>query len=148
MTCKIKEFLEADRPSVIALWQRCGLTRPWNDPGTDIDLAVRELNATLLVGMADEAIIASLMVGFDGHRGWVYYLAVEPGWQRKGIGRQMMLAAEDWLKVRDAPKIQLMVRHDNGAALGFYEALGYAVQETTVLGRRLHYSPDKSIVPI
>jgi ribosomal protein S18 acetylase RimI-like enzyme len=137
MACKIREFLEGDRSSVIALWQHCGLTRPWNDPATDIDLAVREPNATLLVAVADEMIIASLMVGFDGHRGWVYYLAVEPGWQRRGIGRGMMLAAEDWLKARSAPKIQLMVRHDNKAALGFYEALGYAVQETTVLGRRL-----------
>lgn len=137
MACKIREFLEADRQSVIALWQHCGLTRPWNDPFTDIDLAVREPNAALLIGVADETIIASLMVGFDGHRGWVYYLAVEPGWQRRGIGRGMMRAAEDWLKARDAPKIQLMVRHDNGAALGFYKALGYVVQETTVLGRRL-----------
>jgi ribosomal protein S18 acetylase RimI-like enzyme len=137
MGWKIREFLEPDRASVIALWQRCGLTRPWNDPSTDIDLAVRERNATLLVGVADEMIIASLMTGFDGHRGWVYYLAVEPGRQRQGIGRGMMLAAEDWLKARDAPKIQFMVRHDNRAALGFYEALGYAVQETTVLGRRL-----------
>ncbi len=137
MTWKIREFLEADRASIIALWQCCGLTRPWNDPSTDIDLAVRERNATLLAGVADETIIASLMTGFDGHRGWVYYLAVEPVWRRRGIGRGMMLAAEDWLKERDAPKVQFMVRHDNSVALGFYEALGYAVQETTVLGRRL-----------
>jgi ribosomal protein S18 acetylase RimI-like enzyme len=77
------------------------------------------------------------MVGFDGHRGWVYYLAVDPGRRRRGLGRSLMAAAEDWLMVRGAPKLQLMVRSDNEAAMGFYQRLGLERQEVIVLGRRL-----------
>ena len=77
------------------------------------------------------------MVGFDGHRGWVYYLAVDPGRRRRGLGRSLMAAAEDWLMVRGAPKLQLMVRSDNEAAVGFYQRLGLERQEVIVLGRRL-----------
>jgi ribosomal protein S18 acetylase RimI-like enzyme len=80
------------------------------------------------------------MVGFDGHRGWVYYLAVAPSHQRQGIGRMLMVAAEDWLRAEGAPKIQLMVRDDNTDARGFYAALGYAVQPVITMGKRL----DKS----
>jgi ribosomal protein S18 acetylase RimI-like enzyme len=77
------------------------------------------------------------MVGFDGHRGWVYYLAVDPGRRRRGLGRSLMAAAKDWLMVRGAPKLQLMVRSDNEAAVGFYQRLGLERQEVIVLGRRL-----------
>ncbi|WP_395942385.1 GNAT family N-acetyltransferase, partial [Brevundimonas aurantiaca] len=79
----------------------------------------------------------TIMVGFDGHRGWVYYLAVDPGRRRRGLGRSLMAAAEDWLMVRGAPKLQLMVRSDNEAAMGFYQRLGLERQEVIVLGRRL-----------
>jgi ribosomal protein S18 acetylase RimI-like enzyme len=85
----------------------------------------------------DDQLVASLMLGFDGHRGWIYYLAVAPEHQERGIGRGMMGAAEAWMRARNAPKIQLMVRHENHAALGFYAALGYEVQMTSVLGKRL-----------
>jgi len=133
----VRDFEENDRDAVIRLWERCGLTRSWNDPYADIDLAMAAPNATLLVGLLDSDLITSLMVGFDGHRGWVYYLAVAPEEQRRGCGRLMMNVAEDWLRARDAPKIQLMVRDDNRAAIRFYEALGYEVQKTTTLGKRL-----------
>ena len=137
MDVSIRDFREADRAAVIALWQRCGVTRPWNDPDTDIDLAVAAPNAAILVAARGSAIVATLMLGFDGHRGWIYYLAVDPEQQKRGIGRRMMGEAEAWLSARNAPKIQLMVRNDNQAALGFYAALGYDLQQTSVLGKRL-----------
>jgi ribosomal protein S18 acetylase RimI-like enzyme len=128
---------EADMESVVALWERCGLTRVWNDPRADFRMALQTQTATILLGRDGAALIASVMVGFDGHRGWIYYLAVDPPRQRAGHGRAMMAAAEAWLKERGAPKLQLMVRDGNDAALGFYERLGLERQATVVLGKRL-----------
>lgn len=137
MELAIRDFAEADRAALISLWQRCGLTRPWNDPNTDIDLAVAASDASILVGTRDGVLVASLMLGFDGHRGWVYYFGVDPEHQKRGLGRRMMEAAEGWMRARGVPKIQLLVRDDNRAALGFYAALGYDVVQTTTLGKRL-----------
>lgn len=128
---------EQDRDAIIALWRACDLTRPWNDPAKDFDRALSGENATILVSEQDNAIFGSVMVGEDGHRGWVYYLAVAPNAQRNGLGRKLMQAAEDWISARNIPKSQLMVRTDNEAALGFYEALGYEVQAVATLGKRL-----------
>lgn len=132
---------EADQDAVIALWQECGLTRPWNDPAADFARAMAGTDSAVLV-MRDDGgdgagagLLGSIMVGYDGHRGWVYYLAVSLDRQRGGIGRALMAAAEDWLSARGAPKIQLMVREDNAAALGFYEALGLERQKVVTLGR-------------
>jgi ribosomal protein S18 acetylase RimI-like enzyme len=119
------------------LWERCGLTRPWNDPATDITLALAGPTSAILGVFDGEALIGSAMVGYDGHRGWVYYVAVDPDRRGEGLGRALMEASEAWLKALGAPKLQFMVRHDNAVALGFYERLGYEVQATTVLGRRL-----------
>lgn len=126
-----------DGPAVTALWRACGLTRPWNDPDGDFALALSGPASIVLVARGADAIDGSVMVGFDGHRGWVYYLAVAPGHQRGGLGRALMAAAEDWLRGRGAPKIQLMVREDNHAALDFYEALGLERQKVVTLGRFL-----------
>lgn len=126
-----------DIPALVALWEACGLTRPWNDPGRDARLAIEGATSVIL-GLRDgEALIASVMVGFDGHRGWVYYLAVAPDRRRQGLGRSLMAAAEAWLRERNAPKLQLMVRTTNAEALGFYEALGLERQEVVTLGRFL-----------
>ena len=84
---------------------------------------------------ATDGIAGSVVVGFDGHRGWVYYLAVDPAARGAGLGRTLIAAAEAWLRIRGAPKLQLMVRSDNAAALGFYEALGLARQDVVVFGR-------------
>jgi len=127
----------ADSDEVIALWHACGLTRPWNDPAADFARAVQGAASAILLGREDDTLVASVMVGHDGHRGWVYYLAVAPDRRRAGLGRDMMAAAEAWLKARDVPKIQLMVRDDNVAALGFYEALGLERQPVITLGRFL-----------
>jgi ribosomal protein S18 acetylase RimI-like enzyme len=128
-----------DAPAVIALWHACTLIRPWNDPQADFTLALETTTSTILVAREGGAITGSVMVGFDGHRGWIYYLAVAPGRQREGIGCALMAAAEDWLRKQNAPKIQLMVRDDNAAALGFYAALGYDVQKVVTIGKRLDF---------
>ncbi len=127
----------ADQGAVTALWARCGLTRPWNDPDADFALALRGATSTVLVARRGDAVISSVMVGFDGHRGWIYYLAVDPEAQRQGLGRAMMAAAEAWLRERGAPKLQLMVRKGNDPALKFYARLGLELQAVVTLGKRL-----------
>ncbi len=127
----------ASRTAVIALWQAADLTRPLNDPERDFDLALANPTSTILLAQDGDALIGSVMVGFDGHRGWVYYLASDPARRGEGIGRALMAAAEDWLRERGSPKIQLMVRSDNAKAQGFYTTLGYEVQNVVTIGRRL-----------
>jgi len=101
---------DADIADVGALWQACGLTRPWNDPAADIALARRGPNSTVLIGRDGNAIVATAMVGHDGHRGWVYYVAVDPVRRTQGHGRTIMNAAEDWLRRAGIAKLQLLVR--------------------------------------
>lgn len=122
---------------VIALWEACGLTRPWNDAAADFRRALEGTTSDILCLEQDGMLMATVMVGYDGHRGWVYYLAVSPDCRDKGLGRRMMEAAENWLRDRDAPKIQLMVRDDNEQAIGFYKAVGYEIQPVVTIGRRL-----------
>lgn len=122
---------------VIELWRTCDLTRLWNDPVSDFTKAVENSTSDILLLTISDTLIATIMVGFDGHRGWVYYLAVHPDHRRRGLGKRMMEAAEDWLRERGAPKIQLMVRSDNADVIAFYEALGLERQDVVTLGRRL-----------
>ena len=133
----IRPIRDGEDEAVIALWTAYGLTRPWNDPVADLNLAKGGATSAVLVAADDAGIGGTIMVGFDGHRGWVYYLAVDPGRRRTGLGRSLMAAAQDWLMVRGSPKLQLMVRSDNEAAMGFYQRLGLERQEVIVLGRRL-----------
>ena len=128
---------DADVADVVALWQTCGLTRPWNDPATDIAFARRGSNATVLIGRGGGLIVATVLVGHDGHRGWVYYLAVDPDHRQKGYGRVMMDAAERWLRERGVEKLQLMVRPDNKSVKDFYQSLGYAEQERIIYAKWL-----------
>ena len=128
---------DGDITEVIALWQRCGSTRAWNDPAGDIVLARKETNATVLVGRNDGVLVASVLVGHDGHRGWVYYVAVDPEHRKKGAGRAIMTAAEDWLRARSILKLQLMVRPDNTQVQAFYETLDYDEQERIVYAKWL-----------
>lgn len=130
----IADATQVDADAVIALWQACGLTRPWNDPRADFNRALAGPSSTVLVLREGSAIAASAMVGHDGHRGWVYYLATDPDRRRAGLGRTMMAAAEDWLRARRVPKLQLMVREGNDAALAFYAALGLEQQPVVTLG--------------
>lgn len=135
---QISTATESDMDDVIALWGACELTRPWNDPGADYRLALTNETSAILLAHSEGDLVASVLTGFDGHCGWVYYLAVNPNFQTQGLGRKMMAAAEAWLRDRDAPKIQLMVRDDNEQAIGFYKALGYDVQPVVTIGRKLN----------
>ena len=128
----------ADAETAVALWQGCGLTRPWNDPHADFARALAGATSTILLARADGDVIGSVMVGHDGHRGWLYYLAVAPDRRGQGIGRALFAAAEHWLCAAGAPKVQLMVRSDNADALAFYDAIGLARQDVVVLGRFLN----------
>ena len=128
---------DGDVADVIALWQRCGLTRPWNDPASDIALARKGENAAMLAGRDDSGIVASVLVGHDGHRGWVYYVAVDPDCRHKGYGRVIMDAAEHWLRLRGIEKLQLMVRPDNSQVQAFYRSLGYLEQERIIYAKWL-----------
>src|SRR5882762_9228067 len=117
----IAPIADGDVADVVALWQRCGLTRPWNDPAADIALARRGPSSALLVGRQDGAIVATAMVGHDGHRGWVYYVAVDPDCRKRGYGRVIMAAVEDWLRQAGISKLQLLVRRENAQANAFYQ---------------------------
>ena len=133
----ITAISDADVPAVVALWQRCGLVRPWNDPAADIALARASECSDILVGRAGEAIAASVLVGHDGHRGWVYYVAVDPDHQRRNFGGIIMAAAEDWLRQRGVEKLQLMVRPDNIQVNAFYKSLGYGEQKRVIYAKWL-----------
>ncbi len=133
----IAPIADSDVAAVVALWQACGLTRPWNDPAADIALARRGANSAVLVGRDANALVASVMVGYDGHRGWVYYVAVDPDHRHKKYGRVIMDAAENWLRQRGIEKMQLMVRSDNTGVKAFYEQLGYLEQERVVYAKWL-----------
>jgi len=133
----IRPIADGEEAAVIGIWSVCGLTRPWNDPAQDLKLARDTAASTVLVAADGGRIVGSVMVGFEGHRGWVYYLAVDPQHRGTGLGRRLMAAAENWLTAQGAPKLQLMVRAENTAALAFYERLGLERQEVVVMGRRL-----------
>lgn len=121
----------------VALWHEVGLTRPWNDPDADLRRAVEGPTSTVLAAVEHGTLLGTVMVGYDGHRGWVYYLAVDPQRRRAGTGRALMAAAEQWLRDRAVPKLNLMVRGTNRDVVAFYEALGYTDGDVVVLGKFL-----------
>jgi hypothetical protein len=131
----VQELSEVDQSAVITLWREVGLTRAWNDPASDFQRALSGPTSAVLGLRADSALVGTVMVGHDGHRGWMYYLAVVPTSQRQGRGRQLVAAAEEWLRHRGAVKVQLMVRDGNADARHFYEQFGYAAGDVTVLAR-------------
>jgi ribosomal protein S18 acetylase RimI-like enzyme len=133
----IRPFRAGDEGTVIALWQSCGLTRPWNDPRKDIARKLAVQPELFLVGELGGEVVATVMAGYEGHRGWVNYLAVAPAQQRKGVGRTLMREVEQRLQERGCPKINVQVRNGNGSALAFYARLGYAQDEAVSLGKRL-----------
>jgi ribosomal protein S18 acetylase RimI-like enzyme len=121
----IRPLNDGEEEAVVALWEACGLTRPWNDPKQDIAFARGKPNSEVLVGLAEGRILASAMVGHDGHRGTMYYVSVDPACRGRGLGRRMVAGAEAWLKERGVWKVNLLVRKGNEAVLGFYAEQGY-----------------------
>jgi len=137
MPIDIRSAMDEDVPSIIALWHKCDLSRDYNNPDRDIAFARSGPSSDILVGETDGKIVGSVMVGYDGHRGYVYYVAADPDHAGQGIGRRMMDAAEAWLKDRDVWKLNLMVRESNLQVLGFYDAIGYERQPRAVLTKWL-----------
>ncbi len=138
---EIRPFREADRAGVTALWRATLDIPPHNDPDRDIDFCRLSGHGEVLVASRLNETVGAVMVGHDGHRGWVYYLAVHPPWRRQGLGGKLMAAAEAWLAERGAPKVNLLVRPGNGAVQAFYERLGFAVEPRLNLGKTLGSAP-------
>jgi ribosomal protein S18 acetylase RimI-like enzyme len=134
---EIRPFRRADEAAVIALWAACELLRPWNDPHRDIERKLTVQPELFLVATAGRDVVGSVMAGYDGHRGWVNYLAVAADHRRDGLGRRLMGAAETGLLALGCPKLNIQVRAGNSAVVAFYEALGYAVDDVVSLGKRL-----------
>ena len=134
---KIRSYQPQDEAAVIALWHDCGLVRPWNDPRKDIARKLTAQPELFLVGTVDALPVATAMVGFDGHRGWVYYLAVASSHRQQSYGTLLMREAEHLLMERGCPKLCLMVRSSNAGVIEFYRQLGYTQDEVVSLGRRL-----------
>lgn len=135
MSLVIRAFRVSDTEAVVALWERAGLTRPWNDPRKDIERKLAVQPELFLVALDGSGLVGSVMAGYDGHRGWLYYLASAR--HGEGIGRGLVVEAERRLEAMGCPKVQLMVRPDNTGAHGFYEALGYEPFEIWATGKRL-----------
>ena len=138
---------ENDIPEIIALWNLCGLIRPWNDPDRDINMALSTVSSTILAARGDTAanIISSVMVGYDGHRGYVYYVCVHPDEQGKGYGRKVMQAATTWLLEKGVWKLQLLVRGSNLGVVEFYRSIGFVKSDCILLEKWIDPSnPRKS----
>ena len=138
----IRPIEDTDVEATITLWQSCGLTRPWNDPRNDIEFAKGKANSEILVGQRDGEIVSAVMVGHDGHRGAIYYLAVAPAHQGQGFGRMIHIAAAKWLHGKGVWKVNLMVRSENVSVAKFYEKLGYSQNSVISLGKLI--TPEES----
>ena len=141
MKLKIRSFEISDENAVVQLWTDCGLVVPWNNPHRDIRRKLKVQSDLFLVGCAEDDVIATVMAGYEGHRGWINYLAVHPRHQRKGIARQMMDAAEAKLRKAGCPKINLQVRSTNTAVIEFYNNIGFKLDDVVSFGKRLE--PDE-----
>jgi ribosomal protein S18 acetylase RimI-like enzyme len=133
----VRSFEPADRDSVISLWRESGLLRPWNDPFKDIARKVAEQPELFLVGESRGTVVATAMVGYEGHRGWIYYMAVAPDMQGHALGGQMIREAEQLLLARGCPKVCLMVRSTNTGVIDFYRKQGYEVDSVVAMAKRL-----------
>jgi ribosomal protein S18 acetylase RimI-like enzyme len=139
MTLTVRPYQPADEAAVVARWEQCGLTRPWNDPVKDIRRKLRVQPDLFLVGVVGGEVVATAMAGYDGHRGWVYYLGVAPGHLRRGYGRELLAEVEGRLRALGCPKINLQVRTANAAAVEFYRSVGFMPDDVVSLGKRLEH---------
>jgi ribosomal protein S18 acetylase RimI-like enzyme len=148
---EIRPYAAADFDAVVALWDAAGISVPYNDPALDIPRALASPNARLFVGTEDGAVVGTVLAGHEGHRGWLYKLAVAPDHRRRGLGRQLVAHAEAWLAAQDMPKINLMIRDTNAEVRDFYVRLGYAVAPRLVMQKGLdpdHANPTAATLDI
>ncbi|MCY4450608.1 MAG: GNAT family acetyltransferase [Immundisolibacterales bacterium] len=141
---RIRAIRDGDEDEVIELWRACDLVRPWNDPRRDIEGARARATSEVFVAVDEKRaghIAGSVMAGFDGHRAWVYYVAVAPAHRSGGLGGRLMRHAESWLAGLGAPKVMLMIREENEGVRRFYDGLGYEVEKRTIMSRRVSGSP-------
>lgn len=137
MKMEIRPFNQNDEESVVQLWAACGLIVTWNNPRRDIRRKLKIQPEMFLVACSEDKIIATVMAGYDGHRGWINYLAVHPQHRRSGVGRRMMEEAENLLAAAGCPKINLQIRSKNAAAIAFYKRIGFKADDVVSLGKRL-----------
>jgi ribosomal protein S18 acetylase RimI-like enzyme len=133
----IRSFHIDDEPAVVALWQQCGLTRPWNDPYKDVARKLAIQPELFLVGTQSASIVATVMAGYEGHRGWINYLAVAPAFRGRGYARALMHRVEERLLAMGCPKISLLIRSSNPEVMAFYRHIGYAQDDVATFGKRL-----------
>jgi ribosomal protein S18 acetylase RimI-like enzyme len=136
----VRTYSGEDQRAVIDLWDRCGLLRPWNNPVKDISRKLRANSDWFIVAVVRDKIVGSIMIGYEGHRGWINYLAVDPSLRRQGVGRRLMEQAEELLRNAGCPKINLQIRSANKETADFYASLGYLQDDVISLGKRL--DPD------
>jgi ribosomal protein S18 acetylase RimI-like enzyme len=141
---EIRPFDLSDEENVIKLWTDCGLVVPWNNPHSDIQRKIKVQAEGFLVAVADGQIISTVMAGYEGHRGWINYLAVNPQYRYTGIGRSMMEAAEAYLRAAGCPKINLQVRSSNAGVIEFYNRIGFKMDDVVSLGKRLEPDEEKT----
>jgi ribosomal protein S18 acetylase RimI-like enzyme len=134
---QIRVFQDSDAEDVVALWAACGLLRPWNDPRKDIARKLTVQRDLFLVGCAGDRMVGTVMAGYDGHRGWINYLAVDPARRRQGFARALIAAVEARLRALGCPKINLQIRADNREAIAFYQRIGFAEDAVISMGKRL-----------
>jgi ribosomal protein S18 acetylase RimI-like enzyme len=137
MKLRIRTYQESDKKELIQLWKDCGLVVPWNNPELDIERKLNQNSDEILVGLIDDKIVATAIVGYDGHRGWIYYLGVNPKYQKLGFGNQLMREAEKYLLSIGCPKINIMVRESNTEVINFYGSIGYKKDTVITMSKRL-----------
>ena len=133
----IRPYKEVDKEALVSLWNMCKLTVPWNDSYKDITRKIKVQAELLLVGQLEDKLIASVMAGYDGHRGWINYFAVHPEFQSRGYGKQLMDNVENRLRELGCPKINLQIREENEKVLPFYQDLGFIEEKRINMGKRL-----------
>ncbi len=134
---QIRSYQESDQDAVVVLWRACSLVVPWNDPVKDIQRKLRVQGDMFLVGLLDAQLVAAVMAGYEGHRGWINYLAAHPDYQNSGFGRRLMEEVEARLRALGCPKINLQVRSSNAEVIEFYKRIGYSIDDVVSMGKRL-----------